>query len=84
MACILLWSSAVRVRDSQVYRKMDVTREGIGLSLELREILMSFLAGLKIGAFFSYFFSNKSVLDCKSCLLGTCALSSLFLIDDSF
>ena len=27
MACILLWSSAVRVHDSQAYRKMDVTRE---------------------------------------------------------
>ena len=25
--CILLWSSAVRVHDSQAYRKMDVTRE---------------------------------------------------------
>ena len=29
MACILLWSSAVRVHDSQAYSKMDVTREGI-------------------------------------------------------
>ena len=35
MACILLWSSAVRVHDSQVYRKMDVTREGISLILSL-------------------------------------------------
>ena len=26
MACILLWSSAVRVHDSQAYRKMNVTR----------------------------------------------------------
>ena len=26
MACILLWSSAVKVHDSQAYRKMDVTR----------------------------------------------------------
>ena len=25
MACTLLWSSAVRVHDSQAYRKMDVT-----------------------------------------------------------
>ena len=39
MACILLWSSAVRVQDSQAYRKMDVTREGIRHILELREIL---------------------------------------------
>ena len=29
MACILLWSSAVRVHDSQAYRKMDVTRQRI-------------------------------------------------------
>ena len=27
MACILLWSSAVRVHDSQAYRQMDVTRK---------------------------------------------------------
>ena len=26
MACILLWSSAVRVHDSQAYRKLDVTK----------------------------------------------------------
>ena len=42
MACILLWSSAVRVHDSQAYRKMDVTRECISLILELKEILLSF------------------------------------------
>ena len=41
MACILLWSSAVRVHDSQAYRKMDVTRERISPILELREILLS-------------------------------------------
>ena len=29
IACILLWSSAVRVHDSQAYRKMDATREHI-------------------------------------------------------
>ena len=29
MACILLWSSAEKVHDSQAYRKMDVTRERI-------------------------------------------------------
>ena len=38
MACILLWSSAVRVHDSQVYRKMDMTRECISRILELKEI----------------------------------------------
>ena len=38
MACILLWSSAVRVHDSQAYRKMDVTRERISRISELREI----------------------------------------------
>ena len=41
MACILLCSSAVRVHDSQAYRKMDVTRERISRILELREILLS-------------------------------------------
>ena len=41
MACILLWSSAVRIHDSQAYRKMDVTRERISGILELREILLS-------------------------------------------
>ena len=41
MACILLWSSAVRVHDSQVYRKMDVTRERISCILEPKEILLS-------------------------------------------
>ena len=42
MACSLLWSSAVRVNDSQAYRKMDVTRERISRILELRGILLSF------------------------------------------
>ena len=36
MACILLWSSAVRVHDSQVYRKMDVTRVHISISFHKR------------------------------------------------
>ena len=44
MACIL-WSSAVRVHDSQAYRKMDVTREHISRILELREILLSIQTG---------------------------------------
>ena len=39
MACILLWSSAVRVHDSQAYKKMDVTRERISRILEPREKL---------------------------------------------
>ena len=38
----LLWSSAVRVHDSQAYRKMDVTRERISGILELTKILLSF------------------------------------------
>ena len=42
MACVLYWSSAVRVHDSQAYRKMDVTKERIRRILELREILLSF------------------------------------------
>ena len=45
MACILLLSSAVRVHDSQAYRKMDVKRERISCILELREILLSFQTG---------------------------------------
>ena len=48
MACILLWSSAVRVRDSQAYRKMDVTRERISRILELREILLSIQTGFSL------------------------------------
>ena len=48
MAYILLWSSAVRVHDSQAYRKMDVTREHISCILELREILLSFQTGFSL------------------------------------
>ena len=48
MACILLWSSAVRVHDSQAYRKMDVTRERISRILELREILLSIQIGFSL------------------------------------
>ena len=48
MACILLWSSAARVHDSQAYRKMDVTRERISHILELREILLSFPTGFSL------------------------------------
>ena len=48
MACILLWSSAVRVYDSQAYRKMDVTREHISCILELREILLSIQTGFSL------------------------------------
>ena len=40
MACILLSISAVRVHDSQAYRKMEVTRERINRILKLREILL--------------------------------------------
>ena len=47
MACIL-WSSAVRVHDSQAYRKMDVTRECNSHILELREILLSILTGFSL------------------------------------
>ena len=34
MTCIFLLSSAVRVLDSQAYRKMDVTRERISCQME--------------------------------------------------
>ena len=48
MACILLWSSAVRVHDSQTCGKMDVTRERISRILELRDILLSFKTGFNL------------------------------------
>ena len=48
MARILLCSSAVRVHDSQAYRKMDVTRERISRILELGEMLLSFKTGFNL------------------------------------
>ena len=48
MARILLCSSAVRVHDSQAYRKMNVTRRRISRILELREILLSFQTGFNL------------------------------------
>ena len=48
MACILLWSSAVRFYDSQAYRKTDVTRERISRILKLREIPLSFQTGFNL------------------------------------
>ena len=42
MACVLLCGSAVRVHDSQAYRKMEVIRERISRILELIEMLLSF------------------------------------------
>ena len=46
--CILLSRSAVRVHDSQAFRKMDVTREHIRHILELREMLLSFQPGFSL------------------------------------
>ena len=48
MACILLCSSALRVHDSQAYRKMNTTRERISHILELREMLLSFQIGFNL------------------------------------
>ena len=48
MARILLKSSAVRVHDSQAYRKMDATRERLSRTLQLREMLLSFETGLNL------------------------------------
>ena len=48
MACILRWSSAVRVLDSHASRKVDVTRECISRILELREILLPFQTGFNL------------------------------------
>ena len=47
MACILLWNSAVRVYDSQAYRKMDETRERISCILELRVAILESILGLE-------------------------------------
>ena len=38
----------MRVHDSQAYRKMNVTRERIGLILELSETLLSFQTGFNL------------------------------------
>ena len=43
-----VWSSAVRVHDSQAYRKTDVARERISRILELREIFLSFQTGFSL------------------------------------
>ena len=48
MTCILPWSPAVMVHDSQAYLKMDVTRKRISCILELREILLSFQSGFNL------------------------------------
>ena len=48
MGCSLLWSSAVRVHNSQAYSKMDVTRKRIRHILELREIVLSFQTGFSL------------------------------------
>ena len=48
MACILLWSFAVRVRDSQAYSKMDVAGECIRRVMKLRETLLSFQTSFSI------------------------------------
>ena len=48
MASILLWSTAVRVHDSQAYWKVDVTKERISRILELREILFSIQTGFNL------------------------------------
>ena len=48
MACILLWSSVVRVHDTQAYREMDVTRERISRILQLRKILLSIQTGFSL------------------------------------
>ena len=48
MARILLCSYAVRVNDSQAYRKLDVTREHISCILELTEMLLLFQTGFNL------------------------------------
>ena len=48
MACMVLWNSAVRVHDSQAYRKVDVTRVCVSRILEMGEILLSFQTGFNL------------------------------------
>ena len=48
VASILPCSSVVRVHDSQAHRKRDVTREGIGRMLELKEMLLPFQTGFNL------------------------------------
>ena len=48
MTCILHWGTAVRVNDSQAYRKMALTRKCIRRVLELRKILLSFQTGFNL------------------------------------
>ena len=64
MACILC-SSAVRIHDSQAYKKIDVTRKRIGRIFELREMFLSFHIGfnLVIAAVVCAILENISVLE---------------------
>ena len=48
MACILLWSSAVRGHNLQAYKKMDLIRQCISHILKLRRILLSFQTGFNL------------------------------------
>ena len=48
MARILLCISAVRIHDSQAYKKTDVTRERISRISELRDMLLSFQTGFSL------------------------------------
>ena len=48
MARILLCNSAVKVHDSQAYRKMDVTRECNSRILELKEIPLTSQTGFSL------------------------------------
>ena len=63
MVCTLLWSSAVRVHNSQAYSKMDVTRERISQILKLREILLSFQTGFNLVNYHSKLVSTLSSTD---------------------
>ena len=48
MACILLWSSAVRVHGLQAYRKMDVTERAHQLYLGTERNTLSFQTGFNL------------------------------------
>ena len=72
MACILLWSSAVRVHDSQAYRKMDVTRERISRILDRKHLFFS------LSLTFSDVNINKYMLQQSQCSLADSLLFCVF------
>ena len=83
MACILLWSSAVRVHDSQAYRKMDETRERISCILELRVAILESILGLEPSSVITELMYLRFVTVssfCQFTLISVLMLMGLFVI----